>query len=114
MASGESVPVHTTVTNAGPGGISGTQVALTAPDGWTVSPTTPQPAGTIAAGNSATQAWTVTAPQGSGDATAAVAATVRFTNAATGWGTVRSARVAPWLLSRHVGHPGKPSLNPVV
>lgn len=103
VAAGASVTVHTTVTNAGPGGISGTQVGLTAPDGWTVTPASPQPAGTIAAGNSATQAWTVTAPPGSGEATAALAATADFTNAASG---------APGEVTTHEGPPA--NLPPVI
>jgi hypothetical protein len=96
VAAGASTTVHTTVTNAGPGDISGTQIALTAPNGWTVTPASPQPAGTIAAGNSAAQAWTVTAPQGSAEATAALAATADFTNTATG---------APGELTTHEGPP---------
>ena len=57
--------VTTTEHNVGPGTADGTTVTLTAPSGWTVTPSAPASAGTIAAGASATQSWTVQAPASS-------------------------------------------------
>ena len=51
LSPGQSVLVKTTEHNAGPGDASGTTVTLAAPSGWTVTPSTPVSAGTIAAGS---------------------------------------------------------------
>ena len=66
LAAGASATVTTTEQNDGPGSASGLSVGLTAPSGWTVTPTSPvQAAGAeLADGDSATQSWTVTAPDG--------------------------------------------------
>jgi hypothetical protein len=65
LSPGQSAQVTTTEHNVGPGTADGTTVTLTAPSGWTVTPSGPASAGTIAAGASATQSWTVQAPASS-------------------------------------------------
>ena len=65
LSPGQTVTVTTTERNAGPGDASGTTVRLTAPSGWTVTPSTGASAGTIGPGSSATQSWKVQAPASS-------------------------------------------------
>jgi Glycosyl hydrolases family 31/Domain of unknown function (DUF5110)/NPCBM-associated, NEW3 domain of alpha-galactosidase/Carbohydrate binding module (family 35)/IPT/TIG domain len=84
VPAGVSTTVHTTVTNSGPGPITAARLALTAPAGWRVAPAGPQHAGTVRAGSSVTRAWTVSAPRARGPATAALRATVSYTDAGTG------------------------------
>jgi hypothetical protein len=62
LSPGQTATVISTERNDGPGAAAGTTVQLTAPSGWTVTPSTAVPAGTIAQGSSATQSWTVQAP----------------------------------------------------
>ena len=62
LSPGQQATVTTTVTNDGPGTISNVNVSLSAPAGWQVGPA--QTVASIAAGASATQTWTVTAPSG--------------------------------------------------
>jgi hypothetical protein len=83
LSPGQSTTVTTTEHNAGPGDAAGTSVTLTAPSGWTVTPSGPASAGTIAAGASATQSWTVQAPASSGTSpqTASLQAQAGYTSA---------------------------------
>jgi len=81
---GTSTTVRASVANSGPGNITAAQVDLSAPAGWTVTPRAPQPVGTINQGQSTTVSWTVTAPDGDQQATAALKATVTYTNASNG------------------------------
>jgi hypothetical protein len=78
---GQSAQVTTTIRDDGPGPVSDVAASLTAPQGWAVSPAT-QSAPDLAAGGSATQTWTVTAPVGaSGSQTAALQATASYFSA---------------------------------
>src|SRR5206468_3427883 len=52
--------------------------------GWTVAPAGPQPAGALGAGDSATQTWTVTAPDTGQPSTATLRAILTYSDAATG------------------------------
>ncbi len=101
LAAGASTTVRATVSNSGPGAVNDAEVALTAPGGWTVSPSTPQSVGTVAAGASSTVSWNVTAPDGGG--TAALKATLTYTDAATG---------APGRVTTYQGPPA--NLPPVI
>jgi hypothetical protein len=83
LAAGQTTTVSATVTDAGPGAISSTSVSLSAPDGWTVTPSGTTALGTIAEGQSKTRSWSVTAPSGSGG-TAALRATATYTSDANG------------------------------
>ncbi|HEV3355945.1 MAG TPA: TIM-barrel domain-containing protein [Pseudonocardiaceae bacterium] len=81
---GQTVPVTATVTNAGPGAITGTSATLAAPSGWTVTPSTPTAPVDVPAGGSATATWQVTAPAGTGAQAATLTATVNYTSASNG------------------------------
>ena len=83
LSPGQTVTVTTTERNAGPGDASGTTVRLTAPSGWTVTPSTGASAGTIAPGSSATQSWKVQAPASSSTSpeTASLQAQASYTSA---------------------------------
>ena len=80
---GQTATVTTAEHNAGPGDARGTAVTLTAPSGWTVTPSTPASAGTIAPGSSAPQSWTVQAPTspGTSPVTASLTAQASYTSA---------------------------------
>jgi hypothetical protein len=65
LPAGGSTTVTTSEHNAGPGAATGVSVSLTAPSGWTVTPSASVAAGDLPTGSSATQSWTVTAPSGS-------------------------------------------------
>jgi hypothetical protein len=80
LTPGQSATVTTTERNDGPGAAVATQVTLTAPSGWTVTPAGPVTAGTIAEGASASQSWTVSAPPG-GSGEAALSASASYTSA---------------------------------
>jgi Glycosyl hydrolases family 31/Domain of unknown function (DUF5110)/IPT/TIG domain/NPCBM-associated, NEW3 domain of alpha-galactosidase len=83
LSPGQAATVTTTEHNAGPGDATGTAVTLTAPSGWTVTPSAPAQAGTIAPGASATQSWTVQAPASSSASpeTASLRAQASYTSA---------------------------------
>ena len=83
LSPGQTATVTTTERNAGPGDASGTTVRLTAPSGWTVTPSTGASAGTIAPGSSATQSWKVQAPASSSTSpeTASLQAQASYTSA---------------------------------
>ena len=83
VSPGKSATVTTTEHNAGPGDASGTTVTLTGPDGWIVTPSTSAAPGTIAAGASVTQSWTVQAPASSATSpeTASLTAHASYTSA---------------------------------
>jgi hypothetical protein len=102
LASGASTTVSTTVTNAGPDAITGARITLDAPAGWTVTPSSAS-AGTLAAGSSASQSWTVTAPNNGQQSTAALKATVDYTDSNTG---------APGSVTTYQGPPS--NLPPVI
>lgn len=80
LSAGQSATVTTTERNNGPGDAVGASVSLIAPSGWTVTPSSPVPAGIIADGSSASQTWTVTAPS-SGSGNAALSAVLSYTSA---------------------------------
>jgi Glycosyl hydrolases family 31/Domain of unknown function (DUF5110)/NPCBM-associated, NEW3 domain of alpha-galactosidase/IPT/TIG domain len=82
LAPGASTTVATTVHNGGPAAITGARVRLDAPAGWTVAPASAA-VGTVAAGGSATQSWTVTGPSGGQSSTASLKAVVDYTDANT-------------------------------
>jgi hypothetical protein len=84
LAAGTSTTVRATVSNAGPGSVTGAQVSLSAPAGWTVAPAAAQALGAVDQGQSAAADWTVTAPSGGQPATAALQSTVTYTDAANG------------------------------
>ncbi len=67
--------VTATLTNAGPGSITGAAVTVSAPAGWTVTPAGPAAVGTVAAGASKSVAFNVTAPSGGGTAALHASAT---------------------------------------
>jgi hypothetical protein len=82
LSPGQTATVTTTEQNRGPGDAVGTTVGLSAPSGWTVTPSGPVSAGSLADGASATQSWTVQAPAtASGTQTAALQATASYTSA---------------------------------
>ncbi|MBV9857788.1 MAG: DUF5110 domain-containing protein, partial [Streptosporangiaceae bacterium] len=83
LSPGQTVTVMTTERNAGPGDADATTVRLTAPSGWTVTPSTAASAGTIAPGSSATQSWQVQAPASSSTSpeTASLQAQASYTSA---------------------------------
>jgi hypothetical protein len=83
--SGATSAVSATLANSGPGGVDNASLALNAPSGWTVTPTTATTASSVAVGSSLTASWSVTAPAGSGQTEAAtLSATAQYTDAATG------------------------------
>jgi hypothetical protein len=84
--SGTTTTVSATLANSGPGTVNGISLGLTAPSGWTVTPTTPTTAPTLGSGSSLTASWAVTAPSsGAGQTEAAtLSATAHYTDAATG------------------------------
>ncbi|MFB7509005.1 glycoside hydrolase family 3 C-terminal domain-containing protein, partial [Streptomyces broussonetiae] len=61
---GQTATVTTTLTNGTGSALSGVNVALPAPTGWTVKATTATSFDTVAAGASATTTWLVTPPSG--------------------------------------------------
>jgi hypothetical protein len=83
LAAGQTTTVNATLTNAGPGSISDTTLSLSAPQGWTVSPGAPTAVGTVAAGESRTVSWSVTAPAATGG-TASLQATATYTSDSNG------------------------------
>lgn len=85
VAPGASTTVSATLANSGPGTISTAGLSLTAPSGWSVTPTTATTASSIAAGSSLTATWSVTAPAGSAQSeTGTVSTTASYTDDATG------------------------------
>ncbi|TDW14890.1 endo-alpha-N-acetylgalactosaminidase family protein [Kribbella kalugense] len=64
LVSGEANTVTTTFTNNDVVAADNIMLGLTAPDGWTVTATTPATHATVAAGTSATTTWDVTPPAG--------------------------------------------------
>ncbi|MEV4263697.1 endo-alpha-N-acetylgalactosaminidase family protein [Kribbella sp. NPDC049584] len=64
LVSGEANTVTTTFTNNDVVAASNIMLGLTAPDGWTVTATTPATHATVAAGATATTTWDVTPPAG--------------------------------------------------
>ncbi|MFF0269644.1 endo-alpha-N-acetylgalactosaminidase family protein [Kribbella sp. NPDC004536] len=64
LVSGEANTVTTTFTNNDVVAASNITLGLTAPDGWTVTATTPATHATVAAGATATTTWDVTPPAG--------------------------------------------------
>ncbi len=83
LAAGQTTTVSATLTDAGPGAISGASVSLSGPEDWTIAPTTPIALGTIATGDSKTVSWSVTAPADAGG-TASLRATATYTSDANG------------------------------
>jgi endo-alpha-N-acetylgalactosaminidase len=64
LVSGEANTVKTTFTNNDVVAANDITLGLTAPDGWTVTPTTPATHATVAAGTSVTTTWDLTPPAG--------------------------------------------------
>jgi hypothetical protein len=81
LDAGASTQVTGTISNSGPGAITGVQATLSAPQGWTVSPAGPAAVADVPAGGSASVTWDVTASQ---QGTAALKATVTYTSASNG------------------------------
>jgi hypothetical protein len=92
FAAGVPTKVTAVTTNAGPGGVSNAKVTLSAPSGWTVTPSGGQSLGSLS--GPATTTWTVTAPTsyqlGSVEA---VVAKVDYTDDASGQAETASAAV---------------------
>jgi hypothetical protein len=84
--SGTTTTVSAALANSGPGAASDVSLGLSAPSGWTVTPTTATTAASVASGSSLTASWSVTAPSsGTGQTQAAtLSATAKYTDAATG------------------------------
>jgi hypothetical protein len=84
--SGATTTVSATLANSGPGAVDNASIALDAPSGWTVTPTTSTTASSVAAGSALTASWSVTAPAGTSGQTetATLSATGSYTDAATG------------------------------
>ncbi|TCC35968.1 endo-alpha-N-acetylgalactosaminidase family protein [Kribbella speibonae] len=75
LVSGEANTVTTTFTNNDVVAASNITLGLTAPDGWTVTATTPATHATVAAGTSVTTTWDVTPPAGTPEGKYPVTAT---------------------------------------
>jgi hypothetical protein len=95
--SGTTTTVSSTLANSGPGDVNGISLGLTAPSGWTVTPTTPTTAPQLGAGAQLTASWSVTAPSsGAGQTqTAILSATAHYTDAATGMPVSRTTQQVP-------------------
>ncbi|HZC74027.1 MAG TPA: TIM-barrel domain-containing protein [Jatrophihabitans sp.] len=79
LSPGSSTTVATTVSNGGPGAITGVQTSLSGPSGWKVTPTDSIDAGRVPVGGAVTTHWTVSAPASqSGPVTAALKGTARY------------------------------------
>lgn len=90
IPSGTTTTVSATLSNSGPGAVTGAALSLSgAPSGWQVTPTTATTAARVAAGASLTANWSVTAPSTPAGQTqaATLTATATYTDPATG-GTV--------------------------
>jgi hypothetical protein len=81
LDAGASTQVTGTISNAGPGAITGVHATLSAPQGWTVSPAGPTAVADVPAGASADVTWNVTSSQ---QGTAALKASVTYTSASNG------------------------------
>jgi len=115
-APGATTTVRTTFANSGPGGVSGVSVGLDAPSGWTVTPTTPTTASSVAAGSSLTASWLVTAPAGAGSGqteAATLSAKASYTDTATGAAESVTAQQTPTPVITSVS-PGTASAGQVV
>lgn len=76
LRGGETVTVTGKVSNTATTATTGTQVRLTAPDGWSVTPAGPVDTGTIKPGGQASVQWTVRTPENLTAGSYQVAATV--------------------------------------
>jgi hypothetical protein len=95
-APGATTTVSATLDNSGPGAADDASLNLSAPAGWTVTPTSPTTATSVAAGSSLTASWSVTAPSGgSGQEAATLSATASYTDAATGAAETLTAPQSP-------------------
>jgi hypothetical protein len=92
---GATTTVSATLANSGPGSVSDASIALSAPSGWTVTPTTSTTAPSLAAGSSLTASWAVTAPASGQTETATLSATASYTDTATGAPVTVSAQQTP-------------------
>jgi alpha-glucosidase (family GH31 glycosyl hydrolase) len=83
---GATTTVSAMLANSGPGAASGVALNLSAPAGWTVTPTTPTTSPSLGSGSSLTASWSVTAPAGPAGQTisAALSASASYTDATTG------------------------------
>jgi hypothetical protein len=84
--SGASTTVSATLASSGPGSVSNVRLGLSAPSGWTVTPTTATTAPSLAAGASLTASWSVTAPAtpAGQPQVGTLSATASYTDDATG------------------------------
>lgn len=81
---GDTVKVTGTLTNPAGGAVTGTQVNISAPSGWTVTPSGPVSVPTLPPGRSATMSWTVQVPANLISGTYQVGASATYTqNGAT-------------------------------
>jgi beta-galactosidase GanA len=76
---GKTVTVTGTLTNPSDGAATGAQLSIAAPDGWTVTPSTPITLPTIPPGRQASASWTVQIPAGLSSGTYQVAASATYT-----------------------------------
>ncbi|WP_051939089.1 glycoside hydrolase family 3 C-terminal domain-containing protein [Phaeacidiphilus oryzae] len=81
-ATGGAVTLTTTYTNSGPTALTGVQVSLTPPSGWTATATTPSTFGTLAPGAKGVTSWRLAPGSGSaGTGTYPVAASATYQGA---------------------------------
>ena len=92
--SGASTTVSATLASSGPGSVSNVRLGLSAPSGWTVTPTTATTAPGLAAGASLTASWSVTAPAtpAGQPQVATLSATASYTDDATGTPVTQTAQ----------------------
>ncbi|WP_031517837.1 glycoside hydrolase family 3 C-terminal domain-containing protein [Streptomyces sp. NRRL F-5123] len=81
---GTPVSATTTYTNTGPTALPSASVTLAAPDGWTVTPTSPATFSEVPAGGSVTTTWSVTPPADTGPGSYALAASATYRGAKAG------------------------------
>lgn len=82
--------VTATLTNDGPTALTGADVTLKAPEGWTVQPSSPVQPATAAPGESMTAEWTVTPPSDLAHGYVPVGATATYGGERGGTATLRS------------------------
>ena len=112
---GASTTVSATLANSGPGAASGVALNLSAPSGWTVTPTTPTTSASLGSGSSLTASWSVTAPPGPAGQTvsAALSASASYTDATTGQPVTLNTQQNPTPVITSVS-PGTASTGQVV
>ena len=77
---GQAVPVSATFYDHGATGVTGVAATLTAPAGWTVTPSSPVNLGDVAPGGNAPASWQVTAPAGTAAGQVPLTITARYSD----------------------------------